>query len=93
MVEEVVGLLGLSSSGRNAREKLDTAAICVGTRPEDFSSSVGGSPSLHTVFEKHLVRKLRGLGVTVLGVDEYFTPQLCPCCLGALVQKHMQIKF
>ncbi|TPX53466.1 hypothetical protein SeMB42_g00759 [Synchytrium endobioticum] len=41
----------------------------------DFSST----QSRHVMFIRYLFRKLRPLGYTIVGVNEYFTSKKCPC--------------
>ncbi|KAI3660553.1 hypothetical protein MP638_001010, partial [Amoeboaphelidium occidentale] len=50
--------------------------IYVGIGTGDF----GATGSLHTSFLEYFVRKARPLGITILGVDEYFTSQKCVRC-------------
>ncbi|TPX44342.1 hypothetical protein SeLEV6574_g04542 [Synchytrium endobioticum] len=38
--------------------------------------------SRHIGFTRYLIRKLKPLGYTIVGVDEYYTSQKCPCCGG-----------
>ena len=76
IVEEIIQIMGLRSSGRNSAEKLARTVFCVGARPQEFSTTVGGYPSLHTAFENFLVKKVSGIGVTVVGVDEWCTSQV-----------------
>ncbi|TPX50126.1 hypothetical protein SeLEV6574_g01084 [Synchytrium endobioticum] len=42
----------------------------------DFSSA----KSRHVMFIRYLIRKLRPLGYTIVGVNEYYTSKKCPCC-------------
>ena len=42
----------------------------------DFESS----KSRHVMFVRYLIRKLRPLGYTIVGVNEYFTSKKCPFC-------------
>ncbi|TPX42781.1 hypothetical protein SeMB42_g04997 [Synchytrium endobioticum] len=42
----------------------------------DFSST----QSRHVMFIRYLIRKLRPLGYTIVGVNEYYTSKKCPCC-------------
>ncbi|TPX41630.1 hypothetical protein SeMB42_g05496 [Synchytrium endobioticum] len=42
----------------------------------DFSSA----KSRHVMFIRYLIRKLRPLGYTIVGVNEYFASKKCPCC-------------
>lgn len=44
--------------------------------------SVYGLPSLHSRCAEHLIRKARAMGIKVVGVDEWCTSQVCPCCLS-----------
>ncbi|KAI3658768.1 hypothetical protein MP638_001650, partial [Amoeboaphelidium occidentale] len=50
--------------------------IYVGIGTGDFDAT----GSLHTSFLEYFVRKARPLGITILGVDEYFTSQKCVRC-------------
>ncbi|TPX52064.1 hypothetical protein SeMB42_g01653 [Synchytrium endobioticum] len=43
----------------------------------DFSSN----KSRHVMFIRYLIRKLRPLGYTIVGVNEYYTSKKCPCCM------------
>jgi hypothetical protein len=47
----------------------------------------------HTLFEKHLVMKLRSLGYTVVRVDEFLTSQMCPICFNRTEQLKMRVKY
>ncbi|TPX41600.1 hypothetical protein SeLEV6574_g06010 [Synchytrium endobioticum] len=38
--------------------------------------------SRHIGFTRYLIRKLKPLGYTIVGVDESYTSQKCPCCGG-----------
>ncbi|TPX47788.1 hypothetical protein SeMB42_g03199 [Synchytrium endobioticum] len=42
----------------------------------DFSST----KSRHVMFIRYLICKLRPLGYTIVGVNEYYTSKKCPCC-------------
>ncbi|TPX40569.1 hypothetical protein SeMB42_g05943 [Synchytrium endobioticum] len=42
----------------------------------DFSST----KSRHVMFIRYLIRMLRPLGYTIVGVNEYYTSKKCPCC-------------
>ncbi|KAI3659068.1 hypothetical protein MP638_002087 [Amoeboaphelidium occidentale] len=50
--------------------------IYVGVGTGDFDST----GSFHTSFLKYFVRKAKPMGLTILGVDEYFTSQKCVRC-------------
>ncbi|KAI3655972.1 hypothetical protein MP638_002310, partial [Amoeboaphelidium occidentale] len=50
--------------------------IYVGVGTGDFDSN----GSFHTSFLKYFVRKAKQMGLTILGVDEYFTSQKCVRC-------------
>ncbi|TPX39844.1 hypothetical protein SeLEV6574_g06957 [Synchytrium endobioticum] len=65
MVDESMG--HTLSGGKNV-----IVAIGMG----DFSSN----KSRHVMFIRYLIRKLRPLGYTIVGVNEYFTSKKCPCC-------------
>ncbi|KAI3661525.1 hypothetical protein MP638_007255 [Amoeboaphelidium occidentale] len=47
----------------------------------------------HTLFEKHLVMKLRSLGYTVVCVEEYLTGQMCRRCFNRTEQLKMRVKY
>jgi hypothetical protein len=47
----------------------------------------------HTLFEKHLVMKLRSLGYTVVRVEEFLTRQMCPRCFSRTEQLKMRVKY
>jgi hypothetical protein len=47
----------------------------------------------HTLFEKHLVMKLRSLGYTVVRVEEFLTSQMCPRCFSRTEQLKMRVKY
>ncbi|TPX42511.1 hypothetical protein SeLEV6574_g05574 [Synchytrium endobioticum] len=46
--------------------------------------------SRHIGFTRYLIRKLKPLGYTIVGVDEYYTSQKCPCCGGYVERQAMR---
>ncbi|KAI3656805.1 hypothetical protein MP638_004182 [Amoeboaphelidium occidentale] len=50
--------------------------IYVGVGTGDFDPN----GSFHTSFLKYFIRKVKPMGLTILGVDEYFTSQKCVRC-------------
>ncbi|TPX39093.1 hypothetical protein SeMB42_g06475 [Synchytrium endobioticum] len=50
--------------------------VIVAIGMSDFSSA----KSRHVMFTRYLIRKLRPLRYTIVGVKEYYTSKKCPCC-------------
>jgi hypothetical protein len=52
-----------------------------------------GRPSEHASFLSYFLRMARGLGLRVVSIEEPFTSQKCPRCLGQMEQRTMRIKY
>ena len=53
----------------------------------------GSTNSLHTSFSEYFIKKVTSLGYRVLGVDEYFTSQKCPCCKQQTESIGIRVKY
>ncbi|TPX35602.1 hypothetical protein SeMB42_g07162 [Synchytrium endobioticum] len=72
VLEGIVNMVGESMGHKLSGGKKVIVAIGMG----DFSST----KSCHVMFTRYLIRKLRPLGYTIVGVNEYYTSKKCPCC-------------
>ncbi|TPX34430.1 hypothetical protein SeMB42_g07322 [Synchytrium endobioticum] len=72
VLEGIVEMVGESMGHKLSGDKQVIVAIGMG----DFSST----KSRHVMFIKYLIRKLRPLGYTIVGVNEYYKSKKCPCC-------------
>ncbi|KAI3662223.1 hypothetical protein MP638_002209 [Amoeboaphelidium occidentale] len=71
------------------REAFKNKRIVIGIGASKFEMG----DNTHTLFEKHLVMKLRSLGYTVVCVEEYLTSQMCPRCFNRTEQLKMRVKY
>ncbi|TPX49699.1 hypothetical protein SeLEV6574_g01338 [Synchytrium endobioticum] len=72
VLEGNVKMVGESMGHKLSGGKKVIVAIGMG----DFSSA----KSCHVMFIRYLIRKLRPLGYTIVGVNEYYTSTKYPCC-------------
>jgi hypothetical protein len=72
VINASISMVGLRPHQKVKRKQ----RIYVGIGTGDFDAT----GSLHTSFLEYFVKKARPLGITILGVDEYFTSQKCVRC-------------
>ncbi|KAI3657293.1 hypothetical protein MP638_002233 [Amoeboaphelidium occidentale] len=72
VLNALISMVGLKPNQKVKGNK----RIYVGVGTGDFDST----GSFHTSFLKYFVRKAKPMGLTILGVDEYFTSQKCVRC-------------
>ncbi|TPX44353.1 hypothetical protein SeMB42_g04365 [Synchytrium endobioticum] len=72
VLEGIVNMVDESMGHKLSGDKQVIVAIRMG----DFSST----KSRHVMFTRYLIRKLRPLGYTIVGVNQYYTSNKCPCC-------------
>ncbi|TPX45664.1 hypothetical protein SeLEV6574_g03740 [Synchytrium endobioticum] len=72
VLEGIVNMVDESMGRKLSGGKKVIVAIGMG----DFSST----KSRHVMFIRYLIRKLRPLGYTIVGLNEYYTSKKCPCC-------------
>ena len=49
--------------------------------------------SVHAKFCKYLTQKARAIGIVVVGINEYYTSQMCPCCGAVLFDVQRRVKY